>query len=267
MDSSSPTTGRATAAGDGGFASQALSFSDADRARLINVVQYILMVAIPIATLDMGLSYLFHDDNMKAATSPELLGGMIAELMLAALGLFVIHKVAKVMPTWTGVPIGPLNLFNMVTGLLLAKFTYSYDMLGKASILMGRIGHALGDTVEPAAAPKNEPSKHGGAHGGPPPRHAPARHHGSRSDHFYDSGGSQAPSYQAMAQGGPSPPPPQQRGPPPPQATQVAQEPPAATSSSLYGGPKTPLEQAQTPGVREPMAANEVLGGGSFASW
>ena len=273
MDSS--TTGRPSGSGAGStFMERATSFTEVDRVMLINVLQYVMMVALPIAALDMGLSYMFHEGDTKEATSPELLGGIIAELVLAALGLYVIHKLAMAAPTWTGSPIGPLNLFNMVTGILLAKFSYSYDMLTKASLLMGRVAQALGLADGGGHDPKEKKKQASPMHHTPPP----ARHQASRADQFYDQGGVQAPSYQEMVQTasmppprspapgvGRGPPPGVGRGPPPSIGT-APQEPPPATSSALYGGPETPLQHAQTPGVQEPMAANEALGG-AFASW
>ncbi len=239
-----------------GFIKHVFSLTPDGKAQLINIVQYIVLAVIPVAVLDHFVHKLFPSGDFESKSSIELLAEVIGQLSISVLALEFVHRIATGVPTYTGVPIPDLNLFQVAISLLFTTI-YAKGVIGsKVRILTGRAYDLWdGKKKEPTKKAKKDQSVVKAIQplsGGRMPAHSM-----SRADGLMGQG--RAPQPQQMHQ-----------QPPPPQEAY------GATSSSLYSGSDAnPLVNAQTPGMEntgaasiEPMAANAVLGGGgNFAAW
>ena len=234
-----------------GFIKHVFSLDGQSKAQLINVVQYIILGVIPVAILDHLLLENFPSSDFEGKSSVQLLGEVIGQLVISVLAIELVHRVVTGIPTYTGVAIPDLNLFQIAISLLFTTI-YAKGVIGTKVRILTRRAQDLWEGKESQdKAPKK--ASPGMKAAGAMPVHRP-----SRADNLLGSGGGMAGMGQRVA-------------PPPPQKQQVAMSPPqeayGATSSALYsGGDANPLVNAATPGgesmqVMEPMAANDFMGG------
>jgi len=230
-----------------GFLEYVFNFDRQVKSDILNTIQYVALLLLPLAYMDAAMRNIFPGAREDRSTI-GLLGEIFGETVLAILAILFIHRVITYIPTYSGVPVGALNIWTLVVGFVVAMFSADNVINVKVKILIDRLEGTLNgaeDGEKKAAdgvVKVSQPIS--------PPRTMPT-HQVSQADYLG--------THRQLA-----PPPPPASLPPPP-TQQEAQGP---TSQSIYGGPSTPLVDAQTPGATfEPMAANAVLGGGSFSAW
>ena len=215
-------------------------FDDETKANLMNLTQYTLLAVIPVAILQNISEKLFPKYDSSKGTI-ELLAEILGQAITTLIGLFFIHRVITAVPTFSGTAMGDINLFSIIVVFLLTSFMFD----GKIQKKFDAISERMIDVWEGKSADTKDKKKQKDA-GQPVVKvHQPISgptHQASRSDFI----GMQAP----------------QQGPPPAIQTQQQQQEPSIADRSNYAG-----EVGAPPVIQEPMAANSVLGGGSFAAW
>ena len=149
---------------------------------------------------------------------------------------------------------------RLIISFLLAVFTVENQVSKKVTILLTRLenGHSKMTSGKNGQAPQKTDSqkKTPVVRVSQPISNMPQAvptHQASRADYMHTHQQMAPPTLTQQAQSS---------------QQQPAQEAQSPTSQGMYGGPSNPMVNAQMPGgLLEPMAANEVLGGGSFSAW
>ena len=159
-------------------------------------------------------------------------------------------------PTYSGVPIGNINLRTITVGFLLSIFLVENQISKKMAILLTRLGETWEGKVSAKKQP-NKQKKNSVVRVSQPISNIPQTmptHQASRADYMHTHSQMAPPTLTQQVM--------------PNQQQQPQQEAQSPTSQNIYGGPSNPLVDGQIPGgYQEPMAANAVLGGGGFSTW
>jgi hypothetical protein len=243
-----------------GFFEYVFNFDTETKSNLLNVVQYIILIFVPLASLDYLMKRAFPPAK-KGKGTLELLGEILGQTVLTIILVVFVHRVVTYIPTFSGSPIGNLNLWTLSAGFILAVFAVENQVSQKVNMLLSRLGDAWdgktkgragGASKDTPVVKVTQPLSHNARNGVP-------THQASRADYLHTHQHVTPPQQmRAPAQA------PQSHQPP----ARPPQEPQAPTEQGIYGGPPTPMVNALTPGahLQEPLAANEVLGG-NFSAW
>ena len=205
-------------------------FDDETKTTLMNLIQYAMVAFIPLVALQMGSEKIFpahYDERGNVELVMEILGQSI----FIILGIFLIHRIVMVVPTFSGVALGEVNLFSIVLVFMLCAIMFPGNIQMKSATLSNRLMDAWeGKTEDKKNTNKNKKqpivSVTQPISGPIPPQHQP-----SRADHMNQ------------------------------------QQPPIVPpNNSTLQPPNMHTEQFAPQMPAEPMAFNE-MGGGSFASF
>lgn len=226
------------------------------KSEILNICQYALIAIIPIILLNKSIKR-FTPDIDDTKSSLEIILEILIQVVVIFIMLLLVHKVITYIPTYSGLEYPDFNIIQIVLIALLFLFSLNTSIAEKANLIIMRI-------MDYWEGRKTSRKKR-------------------RNDGSSSSGGSGSSSGQDTT--------PLMPGPPGmPQSTSMSQQSP--DFNSYYSKDTTPLVGAATPGgsgqgegfspmmpgglgptlaqggagFGEPMAANAVLGGGSFGS-
>lgn len=242
-----------------GFFEYVFNFDSDTKSNLLNIIQYIVLILLPLGGLDYLMKNIFPDADEKKGTV-ELLGEILGQTILTIVLIVFIHRIVTFIPSYSGVAIGNLNMWTLIISFLLAVFTVENQVSKKVTILLTRLenGHSKMTSGKNGQAPQKTDSQKKApvVRVSQPISNMPQAvptHQASRADYMHTHQQMAPPTLTQQAQSS---------------QQQPAQEAQSPTSHGMYGGPSNPMVNAQMPGgLLEPMAANEVLGGGSFSAW
>lgn len=227
---------------DEGFIKSVFPFDEAQKATLLNILQYTILAIIPvILLLKLIKNYVPEVDDDKG--SLVILVEVIGQIFVMFLALYFIHKIIAYIPTYSKVAYGDVNLISVILPTIFIILTMQTKVGEKVQLLIDR----LMDVYDGQTNSKKDD-----------------KHRQSSQSH------GQVRVTQPISQQVSSMPP----APPPSQMTNMKSQtneysiPQTPNFNNMYAGPETPLVGAATPGMdmmQEPMAANDVLGG-SFGS-
>ena len=241
------------------FTSHVFNFDDETKNRLMNITQYLAIAFIPLVILNHILTKLFsqfgtenQEIKIEKASSIQLLAEIMLELALSLGIAFYVDKFVTYFTPYSGSDHDELNLVNLVFMAVPFKtYTFGSSMGMKTKELLNRFDELVfGDDEEnkkPIVHKKNTNVKVSQPISGRP--HTAPTHAVSRADYVQ-----------------------QHQNQIPPQESLLN-----SNNNGMYGGPTTPLVNAQMPSNNtenfenmmpismEPAAANGVLGG-SFGS-
>ena len=223
---------------DEGFIKSVFPFDDAQKATILNILQYTILAIIPIIVLlKLIKNYVSEVDDEKG--SFVILVEVVGQIFVMFLALYFIHKIIAYIPTYSGVAYGDINLINIILPTIFIILTMQTKVGEKVQLLIDR----LMDVYDGQTNSKKDDKK--------PQNQGQVRV-------------TQPISQQQISS----------MPPPPAQMTNMKSQtneysiPQAPNFNNMYAGPETPLVGAATPGMdmmQEPMAANDFLGG-SFGS-
>jgi len=223
---------------DEGFIKSVFPFDDAQKATILNILQYTILAIIPIIVLlKLIKNYVSEVDDEKG--SLVILVEVVGQIFVMFLALYFIHKIIAYIPTYSGVAYGDINLINIILPTIFIILTMQTKVGEKVQLLIDR----LMDVYDGQTNSKKDDKK--------PQNQGQVRV-------------TQPISQQQISS----------MPPPPAQMTNMKSQtneysiPQAPNFNNMYAGPETPLVGAATPGMdmmQEPMAANDFLGG-SFGS-
>lgn len=230
------------------FIKHVFNFDDESKAEVLNILQFALIAIIPIVILNKSMQkYVPEADDKKS--SLELSAEIVIQIIVMLMGLLLIHRIITFIPTYSGAKYPEYHVVYSVLAILLVTLSLQTKLGEKVSILSDRVMELWNGKPEP----KKKGSKNGQqqSSGQMSVTSVPAM--GGYSD---GTAISSLPTYNAT-QGN--------------QSSMAPQQLP--NYDNMYKQDNTPLVNAATPGISEgmtpfePMAANSVLGGGSFGSW
>ncbi len=107
-----------------GFLKHVTRFDSETKSELSNLIQYLVIVIIPVFVLNKMISNVIPEFDEKKGNI-ELLGEVIAQSICLILGIYIIHRIVTYLPTFSGDNLAELNLMNVV--LLIVFFSMNSD--------------------------------------------------------------------------------------------------------------------------------------------
>lgn len=232
-----------------GFFKHVFNFDDDSKSEILNTLQYILLAIIPVVILNKTIGrYVPEADNKKG--SVEITAEILIQVIVTFLGLLLIHRIITYVPTYSNTKYPDFHIIFIVLAILMITMSLQTKLGEKVSILVDRIselwngpsetkkpnqkGNGNVKVSQPISGQMQQPQQMGPITGQPSFTEGTAI--------------SALPNYEQQA------------------ATQQL-----PNYNNMYRQDTTPLVGAASPGgmegFGEPMAANSVLGGGSFGSW
>lgn len=265
---------------------QRLAMTPLDWDHLSNIGQYVITAIIPIILLDYSVRWLFPPEgHFLQKSTPELIFEVLLNMGTILVGLYCVQRFVVAFGTWSGVPMSEMNYSMLVLAIMVTTLLRKGVVRDKVDVLTGRLidlWDGRGDSPSRRVVNRGDVRDRvdrrglvrvtqplGGRHGEQsdawrrPPPGRPRGGQGSGGDMALPAITQESQSSllrENMTTQGAA------------RNSTAAQ--PTGAQGEVYGGPVTPLVDAKTPsqqegggGTPEPMAANEVLGGGAFAKW
>jgi len=227
---------------DEGFIKSVFPFDEAQKATLLNILQYTILAIIPvILLLKLIKNYVPEVDDDKG--SLVILVEVIGQIFVMFLALYFIHKIIVYIPTYSKVAYGDVNLITIILPTIFIILTMQTKVGEKVQLLIDR----LMDVYDGQTKSKKDDNNQ---------KQVNVRVTQPISGQVNN------------AQITVSQPPPAAQMTNMKSQTNEYSIPQTPNFNNMYAGPETPLVGAATPGMdmmQEPMAANDVLGG-SFGS-
>jgi hypothetical protein len=225
------------------FLRHVFNFNDDSKADMLNIIQYSLIAIVPVIILNKTMSkYIPEADKNKS--SLEITAEVVIQIIVMFIGLLLVHRIITFIPTYSGEKYPEFHIVYIILAMLMIVLSLQTKIGEKVTILVDRVGELWN------GKPNKKPT---GGKGGAIKVSQPI------------AGQQMATNQQMMTEG-----------------TSISSLPtydetPASSQqlpnyNAMYRQDSTPLVNAATPGmegmgVLEPMAANSVLGSGSFGSW
>jgi len=235
-----------------GFLKHVFNFDDDSKSEILNILQYTFIAIIPIIILNKSMQkYVPESDDKKS--SIEITAEVLIQIIVMFIGLLLIHRIITYIPTYSGINYPDFHIVFVILSILMITMSLQTKLGEKVSILVDRVLELWNGKTDNKKNGKNG-NKNGNGNGNVKVTQPIS---GQMSSQSYTDGTaiSALPTYD-VTQGG--------------QNTMAPQQLP--NYDAMYRQDTNPLVDAATPGMEgmgpyEPMAANSVLGGGSFGSW
>lgn len=133
-----------------GFIKHVFQFDDMTKSELLNVAQYAILAIVPIVILNKSIqNFIPEVDEDKG--SVEILAEIVLQIFILFFGMFFIHRVLTYIPTYSGVPVGQLNMFQFILAFLVIVLSLQTKLGEKVSVLYERVmenwfGYYVGST-------------------------------------------------------------------------------------------------------------------------
>lgn len=228
------------------FFKHVFNFDDDSKSEILNILQYSVIAIIPVVILNKTMQqYVPEADDNK--NSLELSAEVLVQIIVMFIGLLLIHRIITFIPTYSGAKYPDFHIVYIILAVLMIIMSLQTKLGEKVSILVDRICELWNGKVDDKNGKKktsNENVKVSQPISG--------QQMGSYTD---GTSINSLPTYD-VTQGNQNSMSPQQ----------------LPNYDAMYKQDTTPLVGAASPGVTSegfdgPMAANSVLGGGSFGSW
>jgi len=234
------------------FLKHVFNFDDDSKSEILNIIQYALIAIIPIVILNKSISkYVPESDDKKG--SLEIVAEVIIQIVVMFIGLLIIHRIITYIPTYSGMKYPEFNIVLIILAILMITLSLQTKLGEKVSILVDRITELWEGKQDKKKAGKNGKVKvsqpiSGQITGG-------QMNNAAFNQSLYTDGTaiSSLPTNEVKYGS----------------ENTIAPE-QLPNYDAMYKQDNTPLIGAASPtenmASMEPMAANAVLGGGSFGS-
>lgn len=214
-----------------GFLDHMLKMDTTSKHELLNIVQYALLAVIPVIVMNKSIQN-FIPEAEEDKTNAELVFETVSQIVVMFLGIYFIHRLIIYVPTYSGTKHSNISITNVIIAFLIIVLSFQTRLGEKANILVGRAMEMIN------GSPRTELGKGNKEQSGVNVIQ-PLAHHNVMPV-------AQPPNPQVVE----------------PQVQQSKQSIP--DYNDMYAGPKNPLQGANSPGMMEPIAANDTGGGYSM---
>ena len=133
--------------GSKSFFSYMFSLSGNEKNDLLNMIQYVVLVIVPvIIILKLMKKYIPSDNDTKA--SIEILIEVVLQLIIIFGAFWFIHKLIIFIPTYSGSPYPHINLIQIIIPVVFTLFSMNSTISEKGTILLTRFLVVLGIVKE-----------------------------------------------------------------------------------------------------------------------
>lgn len=231
------------------FFKYVFNFDNDSKCEMLNLLQYTLLSIVPIVALNKAMSkYVPEADDAKS--SVEITGEIILQIVAMFFGLFLINRIVTFFPTYSEKEYPEtFSIHFIVLAVLMITLSLQTKLGEKVNILVERL-YDLWNGTDSSQKKKN----------GKQSTVKVSQPISGQSQMITQPTFSDGTSISAL----------------PPTADMAMQTAMATAApqmpdfNAMHRQDTTPLVNAATPGMESfegPMAANSVLGGGSFGSW
>jgi hypothetical protein len=233
------------------FFKYVFNFDDNTKSEVLNIMQYSVLSLIPIVILNKAMQrYVPEADEQKG--SLEILAEVVMQIFVLFLGLFFVNRLVTFVPTYSGAKYPDFSVINITLVGLVILLSLQTKLGEKVSILCDRVSELWEGTTNKKADTKKNNQTSGSVKVIQPISQTQNSQQMAITQSLYGGNGtssvSNLPDYNS---------------------TYVN----ANDASALIGNTSPGMEsmsnmqQQQSGGFNEPMAANAALGGGAFGSW
>jgi hypothetical protein len=229
------------------FFKHVFNFDDNSKSDILNIIQYALIAIIPIVLLNKSIGkYVPESDDRKG--SLEISAEIIIQIIVTFMGLLIIHRIITFIPPYSGIKYPEFHIVYIILAILMITMSLQTKLGEKVSVLVDRV-------MELWDGPTDKKKKKGNVKVSQPISGQQQQQMMQPPASTYTDGTAiSALPTNDVTYGS------QNNG----QSQQLP------NYDAMYKQDTTPLVGAATPGMSEgfgePMAANSVLGGGSFGS-
>lgn len=230
------------------FFKHVFNFDDDSKSEILNILQYSLIAIIPVVILNKTMQkYVPEADDNKS--SLEVSAELLIQIIVMFIGLLIIHRIITFIPTYSGAKYPDFHIVYIILAILMITMSLQTKLGEKVSILVDRVSELWNGKTD-------NKNKSGNVKVSQPISGQAGSITGQSMGGYTDGTAiTSLPTYDAI------------------QSNQNAIQPQQLPNyDAMHRQDTTPLVSAATPGMSEgfsdgPMAANSVLGGGSFGSW
>jgi hypothetical protein len=230
------------------FIKHVFKFDDDSKAEILNILQFAFIAIIPLVILNKSMQkYVPEADDKKS--SVEISAEVVIQITVMLMGLLLIYRIVTFVPTYSGAKYPDYHVVYSILPLLLITLSLQTKLGEKVSILTERVMELWNGKPEPKKGASTKQQQQ--SSGQMSVTSVPAM--GGYTD---GTSISSLPTFDATHGN---------------QNSVAPQQLP--NYDNMYKQDNTPLVNAASPHMSEgmtpfePMAANSVLGGGSFGSW
>jgi hypothetical protein len=121
-----------------GFFKHMFELAGEDKAELLNYLQYVLVALIPVVIiLKLLRAYVPDEDPEQSALST--LGESLAQILVIFLSIWLIDRLVRYVPTYSGVAYKPMYLTNFIIAFLMVLLTMQSKLGSKINILVDKV--------------------------------------------------------------------------------------------------------------------------------
>lgn len=228
------------------FFKYVFNFDEENKNNMMNMLQYTILSIIPVLiTLRLIKHIIPEEDETKG--SLEIVLESVGQIILIVLAIWFTNKIIRFIPTYSGEHYGKFNETNFIIPFIIILATMQTKLGAKLNILIDRVidlwhGKKEGNTQQQ----QGQGQQQGGQNMVRVTQPFAGQHQVSQADYLDHSQILPSnPQLSAMPQ----------------------QQQPRTDFNGMYQNNPTPMPGAMNPGgIMEPMAANE-MGGGGWSSW
>jgi hypothetical protein len=231
------------------FFKHVFNFNDDSKSEILNILQYVLLAIIPVVVLNKAIGkYVPEADDKKS--SIEIVAEILIQIIVTFLGLLLIHRIITFIPTYSKTIYPEFHIIYIVLAVLMITMSLQTRLGEKVSIIVDRVSELWNGKNDSKNKNKNNGNNSGNVKVSQPiSGQQPVGQITGQPAYTEGTAISALPTYEQSA--------PTQQLP---------------NYNNMYSQDTTPLVGAASPVgaesfVVEPMAANSVLGSGSFGSW
>lgn len=234
--------------GKTGFFKHVFNFNDESKSEMLNIIQYAVLALIPVIVLNK-LTQRFIPEADDEKGSIEIVGEILAQVIVMFLFILIIHRIITFVPTYSGEKYAEFSVTSIILAMLVIILSLQTKLGEKVSIIVDRVT----DLWNGPKDDKKGQNKKGNVKVSQPISQNQMAMNQSLNSTGMSSGMMGTTSISSLPQNSPS----QQ----------------LPDYNQMYQQDSTPLVGAATPGMGmesfEPMAANAGVGGafGSAFGW
>lgn len=120
------------------FFKHVFNFDDDSKTEICNIIQYTILIIIPIIVLNESIyKYIPQPDEKKG--SLEIFAEVIIQLIVTFLGLLIVHRIVVFIPTYSGQKYPESNVVNIVLPVSFGALSLQTNLGQKINILINRV--------------------------------------------------------------------------------------------------------------------------------
>ena len=125
-----------------GFFNHVFNFDNENKSILFNAIQYLLMAIIPVVVvLKLIKTYIPEDDSDK--NTPEIVFEILLQLIVIVFFIYILDKIIRYFPTFSKTSYMDMNIITITLPTLFIMLTMQTKLGAKINILVDRINSKL----------------------------------------------------------------------------------------------------------------------------